>query len=309
MTTSSQPLIAYLAPEGLEACVEADLQNVLARHGRLFIAQGPLQQSVWSQNIWLNPQRFEIKSIGDAVKILRGLQRNWVVYAFKHHRRCELIQKQLPFVSAKPLAFLESPPKTPLGSWTLLDEHTLLVSSECSSPVPHGVWNFIEDRENPPSRAYLKLWEFFTRQQKFPTKSDVCLDLGASPGGWTWVLAQLSKRVLAYDRSVLAPEVASLPNVEFFKGDGFKVVPELHPEVSWVFSDLICYPEKLYEYVQSYVHAYPKKNYVFTIKFQGGAHYGVIEAFSKIPGSQILHLSHNKHELTWCLLQTQDSGA
>ncbi len=303
MTTASSPLIAYLAPEGLEQCVEAELQNVIVRHGRLFIAQGPLQKSVWSQNIWLNPLRFEIKSIGEAVKILRGLQRNWVVYAFKHHRRCELIQKQLPFVSAKPLQFLESPPQTQLGSWTLLDEHTLLVSGHCSSPVPHGEWNFIEDRENPPSRAYLKLWEFFTRLQKYPAKNDICLDLGASPGGWTWVLAQLSKRVIAIDRSPLAPEVQSLANVKFFKADGFKVNPDLHPEVSWVFSDLICYPEKLYDYVQAYMRAYPKKNYVFTIKFQGEAHYGMIDAFREIPGSQIMHLSHNKHELTWCLLQ------
>jgi 23S rRNA (cytidine2498-2'-O)-methyltransferase len=38
------------------------------------------------------------------------------------------------------------------------------------------------------------------------------------------------------------------------------------------------------------------------LKFQGDDHYGVIRDFAAIPGGHVLHLSHNKHELTWMRL-------
>ena len=54
---------------------------------------------------------------------------------------------------------------------------------------------FIEDKHSPSSRAYLKLWETFTRFQEYPKEGDKCLELGAAPGGWTWVLANLGCKV------------------------------------------------------------------------------------------------------------------
>jgi hypothetical protein len=42
----------------------------------------------------------------------------------------------------------------------------------------------------PPSRAYLKLWEVFSRLGVTPKKDDLCLDLGPSPRGWSWELIQ-----------------------------------------------------------------------------------------------------------------------
>lgn len=297
---NSRAMTAYLAPVGLEHCVKRELSHVIGQYGRLFLTEGPLQRSFWSQNIWLNPQLYPIRSISHASEILRGMQRNWALYSYAHHRRSQLIQEKLPFLSNKPLTFLGALPTAALGSWTLLEDSLILASPTCSSQLPHGEFTFIEDRENPPSRAYLKLWELFTRLGRYPGRKDVCLDLGASPGGWTWVLAQqLGSRVIAYDRSPLAPHVQSLANVQFCKGDGFKLRPDQHPELTWIFSDLICYPDKLYDYVQKFLKTYPDKNYVFTIKFQGDLHYEVLDAFAKIDGSQILHLSHNKHELTW----------
>src|SRR5262249_2658315 len=144
-------------------------------------------------------------------------------------------------------------PKTPLGSWTLLDDNTLLCSPRCSSPFAHGEIAFFETKE-PPSRAYLKLWEFFTRVGKQPGKDETCLELGASPGSWTWVLQQLGAHVIAVDRASL--EITNLDRVTFLKKDAFSIAPEDYPEVTWVFSDLICYPEKLFEWVQPWL----KKN-------------------------------------------------
>lgn len=296
MNTTSQT--AYLAPLGCEDLLLRELRDVIHVYGRLVLAKGGPQPAYWSQNIWYNPISIAIQSIGDAAKAMRGIQRNWWPYEFQHHRRMRLIQEKLPYIAPKPLDFLAPVPSSPLGSWTLIDENTVLAASNCSSPMPNGEWNFNEDKVNPPSRAYLKLWEFFTRFQVHPQKTELCLDLGASPGGWTWVLSQLAKQVIACDRSPLDDRIMALNNVTFKTQDAFKVKLSDHPDASWVFSDVICYPEKLYEFVKNLLADHPDKKYVFTIKFQGTDHGDVISRFASLPG-QVVHLSQNKHELTW----------
>jgi 23S rRNA (cytidine2498-2'-O)-methyltransferase len=289
---------AYLGIPGYESLLIEELKDITAIYGRLVLCTGSPQSVYWSQNIWFDPVFIEIQSIQDAAKSLRAIQRNWWPYTFQYFRRVALIEQQLPYISPKPLDFLQPLPSSPLGSWTLVGENMVLASAHCSSPMPHGEWHFKEDRINPPSRAYLKLWEFFTRFQIYPSKTDVCLDLGASPGGWTFVLAALAEQVIAYDRSPLAPQIMDSTNVTFIKGDAFKVKIANHPEVTWVFSDVVCFPDKLYAFIQNLLRDFPEKKYVFTIKFQGTNHRDLVPYFAKLPG-QLVHLSHNKHELTW----------
>lgn len=290
---------AYLAPEGLESSVQVFLKDIEAQYGRLFLCKGKPQFCPFAENIWLNPLVIEIESIGDAANKLREIQRNWALYSYQIHRRGQLIQDKLPFIPKKPLSFLQKVPDSNLGSWTLIDENTLLASPHCTSLVPNGEWQFQEDHENPPSRAYLKLWEFFTRTQQFPQKGKLCLDLGASPGGWTWVLRQLGAKVIAYDRAELDTSLQKDRGIEFIEGDCFKVKPDSHPAASWVFSDVVAYPGKVLPFVKNFAQACPKTNLVFTLKFQGANHYQVIENFLSVPNSKIMRLFHNKHELTW----------
>jgi 23S rRNA (cytidine2498-2'-O)-methyltransferase len=167
-------------------------------HGRLIVASAPVLSAAWVANVWLDPIHIPINSISDGAQKLRSIQRNWALYSFASHCRAALIEDKLPSVSAKPLVFGADPPKAPLGSWALLDPNTILASAHCSSPFPNGEVRFVEDRWAPPSRAYLELWEFFTLFfARRPKPGDLCLDLGASPGGWTWVLQQLGARVIA----------------------------------------------------------------------------------------------------------------
>lgn len=297
---------AYLAAEGFETQLEAELQGIVQRHGRLFITQGRPQPAYWSQNIWYDARRLSIRSITDAANQLRSLQRNWWPYAHSLHRRTEHIQARLPFVSAKPMTFPASMPQAPLGAWTLLDESTMLAAPRCASPFPNGEVRFAEFKEGPPSRAYLKLFEALTRLGIRPQAGERCLELGASPGGWTWVLANLGAQVIAYDRSPLAPGIAALPGVSIQQGDAFAAKPDRIGRIDWLLSDVICYPQRLLEYVKVWIASGLCRNFICTIKFQGDSHYDAIAAFAAIPGSTVFHLFHNKHELTWALVAPRD---
>lgn len=295
---------AYLAPDGFLPQLTAELTGVTAVHGRLVVARGAPQVAHWAQNIWLEPHIAAVKSIKDAARQLKAIQRNWWPYAFHLHRRTEHIQGELPHISAKPLPFPSAWPQAPLGSFMLVDEATMLCSARCSSPFPNGEPAFEEFKIGPPSRAYQKIFEALTVLGARPAPGERCVELGASPGGWTWVIARLGAQVTAYDRAPLDASVLAMPGVEGRVGDAFQAKPEAFPDgIDWLFSDIICYPERLLKHVRLWLDSGKCRNFVCTLKFQGDEHYGVIKDFAAIPGSRVVHLAHNKHELTWMLVR------
>ena len=224
------------------------------------------------------------------------------MYAPVHQGRARLIAERLPHVSAKPLELFDAVPTAPLGSWTLLEPDLLLAAGDCASPFPNGEPRLVEDREGPPSRAYLKVWEALVRLRRWPGPGERCLDLGASPGGWTWLLAQTGARVVAVDKAPLAPHVAALPNVEWHQGSAFALEPSDQPPVDWLFSDIISYPRRLLSLIERWHGSGQVKHFVCTIKFQGATDHEIVHEFTALPNSQVFHLHHNKHELTFALL-------
>jgi 23S rRNA (cytidine2498-2'-O)-methyltransferase len=296
-------LTAYLAPEGYVGDLLDELGSaVTAVLGRLVLAPGPPRPAAWVANLWHAPQRIPITSIGDAAQKLRAIQRNWALYSHAHHRRAALIAERLPKVSAKPLVFGAPAPTAPLGSWTLLDADTVLAAPRCSSPFPNGEVSFVEDRAAPPSRAYLKLWELFTLMGEKPRPGELCLDLGSSPGGWTWVLQSLGARVISVDKAPLDPRIAALPGVTMRRESAFALEPEKIGGIDWVFSDVVCYPRRLLALVERWLVAGNCRRFVCTLKFQGPNDHETARRFAAIPGSRLLHLHQNKHELTWIRL-------
>lgn len=297
------PLAGYLAPEDrLEDLLEELGADVREVHGRLVLASPRDRVPAFAANAWLEPSFFQVASIGEAARQLRSIQRNWALYSCRHHRRATLIAEKLPKVSAKPLVFGQPAPAAPLGSWTLLAPDLMLASARCSSPFANGEVSFVEDKDSPPSRAYLKLWEVFTRIGVRPGPGETCLDLGASPGGWTWVLASLGARVVSVDKAPLEPGIAAMPGVSVRRESAFGLDPSREPAVDWLLSDVICYPERLYRLVERWMQAGRARRFVCTIKFQGATDFESVRRFAAIPGSQLMHLHQNKHELTWVKL-------
>lgn len=297
---------AYLAPSGYEDELDEELARggaaVVDTHGRLRIVEGRPIHAAWAANTWWDAERIPIESIGDAARKLRDRQRNWALYAPEHRGRAELIAEKLPHVAARPLELGEVAPDAPLGSWTLLERDLVLAATRCSSPFPNGEPGFVEDRHGPPSRAYLKLWEAFARLRRQPQPGERCLDLGAAPGGWTWLLARTGADVLAIDKAPLAPDVAALPNVTFREESAFALDPADVEPVDWWCSDIIAYPDRLHDLVTTWLESGRVRNLICTVKFQGETDFDAVARFKTLPEARLFHLDQNKHELTCVVL-------
>jgi 23S rRNA (cytidine2498-2'-O)-methyltransferase len=297
---------AYLAAEGFEPELAEELRRggrrIGAWHGRLALSPDPPGPAAWALDVWTDPRELPAPSVKVAADALRAIQRNWAGYVAAHHRRAALITERLPPVKARPLAFPDPAPASHLGAWTLLAPDRMLASPAKTSPFVNGEVAFVEDKEGPPSRAYLKLWEALTRLGRHPAPGERCLDLGASPGGWTWVLARLGARVEAVDKAPLDPRIAAMPGVTTRADSAFALDPAAEPTVDWLFSDVICYPARLLALVRRWIATGKARHLVCTIKFQGETDHDVAAEFAAIEGAVLFHGAHNKHELTFARL-------
>lgn len=298
MTSSTDTL--YLAPADYQAELLGELgadAEVVAP--RLVRAPGPRRQVAWAQNVWLNPERLTVRSIGDATKQLKARQRNWALFPTAHHRRAALIVDGLPKVSGKPVTFPTPAPTSPLGSFALITPDTLWAAGHCTSPFANGEVAFVEDKFTPPNRAYLKLWEALTVVGAYPRPGERCLDFGASPGGWTWVAASLGAQVVAVDRAELAPHIAAMPGVEALKQNAFTLEPQSVGPIDWWLCDVIAYPDKTLELVRRWLDSGLVRRMVCSVKFQGPTDLAMMAKFQAISGARVRHLFHNKHEVTF----------
>lgn len=287
-------------------------------YDRIVYKEGVSKKIFWAKLEMEEPFIAKFSSITEASSILKSIQRNWAMYPYKCIRRSELIKQKLPFVSEKQKPFPYIIPTAPMGIFTLLDENTLFASSKTSSPLPLGELHFIEDKINPPSRAYLKLYEalclfdyykrtfyqdasagIFNKTKEKNFENITCIDAGASPGGWTWVLDSLGASITAIDRAFLAPSLMKKSNINFITHDAFTLQPLHFGKVDWVFSDVICYPPRLLEWVQKWLDSKLCSQFICTIKMQGEPDMKSIQSFANIPNSKIVNLTANKHELTW----------
>ena len=107
-----------------------------------------------------------------------------------------------------------------------------------------------------------------------------------------WGLARAGCRVTVLDEGDNA--------VRASRGN-FALAPESVGAVDWLFSDIVCYPARLLRLVETWRASGLVRNFVCTIKFQGETDHDAAAAFAAIPGAKVVHLHHNKHELTFLL--------
>lgn len=307
----SFPEMHEILEEELAGRLSVSMENAV-RYGELLYipdyaarnSDGSFAVPYFCRSAMLAPFMLKFDSIGEASGELKKIQRSWASCSSACFRRAALIQEKLPYINFKPKNFPAKIPSSEIGLFCLLDKNTMIASAKTSSPLPAGKISFIEDHENPPSRAYLKIQESLSIADSIfgcglPSAESKCFEAGACPGGWTYVLVNLGAKVFAVDRSELAAPLMKNPLVEFMAHDAFTLKPEALGEFDWVFSDVICYPERLLEWIKMWLESGKTKKMICTIKMQGKTDWNLISKFEEIPDSKVVHLNYNKHELTF----------
>ena len=141
-------------------------------------------------------------------------------------------------------------------------------------PFPKGELPVAVDK-TAPSRAFAKLVEAEKRLGLLISKGETMVDLGASPGSWSYVGVHRGAMVTSVDRSPLRDDLMRNRRLTFIQGDAFKFVPE--SQVDWLVCDVIAAPERNMGLLIDWVRNQYCRRFIVTIKFKGHAEYAILD--------------------------------
>ncbi|WP_149195944.1 23S rRNA (cytidine(2498)-2'-O)-methyltransferase RlmM [Luteimonas suaedae] len=140
---------------------------------------------------------------------------------------------------------------------------------EDSAPWPLGIPR-LKLLSGAPSRSALKLEEALLallseRERDAWLKPGMqAADLGAAPGGWTWVLTRHHMRVAAIDNGPLQPQLLDTGLVEHLQADGFRWSPER--TLDWMVCDMVEQPRRVAERMATWFREEWCRHAVFNLK-------------------------------------------
>ena len=117
-----------------------------------------------------------------------------------------------------------------------------------AAPWPLGVPR-LRMLADAPSRSALKLEEALLvlldeeERERLVQPGMTAVDLGAAPGGWSWVLARRHLRVTAIDNGPLATSAMATGLIEHHRADGFRWHPA--KPVDWLVCDMVESPRRV----------------------------------------------------------------
>lgn len=196
-------------------------------------------------------------------------------------------------------------PSMTVAQVTLAERDEALVSAARLAPAldarwPGGVPEVEEDR-GAPSSAYRKAEEAYLRLGLAPAPGERVVDLGGSPGGWTWTALKRGARVLAVDRAPLAPPAHGHPLLEERLGDAFRFEPD--DARDWLLCDVIAAPERTLEVLDRWLERRWCRRFVVNVKFKGTERLPALTALRALLArrgarARVKHLVHDKNEVT-----------
>jgi 23S rRNA (cytidine2498-2'-O)-methyltransferase len=181
------------------------------------------------------------------------------------------------------------------------------------SPLPMGIMR-LKSPSDAPSRSTLKLEEAFLT---FIPKSEhdtrlasglKAVDLGASPGGWTYQLVRRGMMVAAVDNGPMDDSLMQTGQVKHRMEDGFKYTPSRR-NVHWLVCDMIEKPMKVANLMAWWLVEGYCQEAIFNLKLPMKRRYdemrqcfAVIDETLKENGVkyklQAKHLYHDREEIT-----------
>lgn len=181
-----------------------------------------------------------------------------------------------------------------------------------SAPWPMGIPRLRLARQ-APSRAALKLEEALLRflgreaTERALRPGMTAVDLGAAPGGWSWVLARHHLRVSAVDNGPLDPRLLDTGLVEHLRADAFAYRP-VRP-VDWMVCDVVESPSRIARLAAQWITEGLCRHSIFNLKLPMKRRYHEVQRCMKIVSEALeesaisyqlrcKHLYHDREEVT-----------
>jgi 23S rRNA (cytidine2498-2'-O)-methyltransferase len=186
-----------------------------------------------------------------------------------------------------------------------------------SSPWPMGIPR-LKSVPGAPSRSAQKLAEalqvFLTPEERADRLHEgiTGVDLGAAPGGWTWVLVRHGLQVTAIDNGKLAPEVMTSGQVEHLRADGLAWRPRR--PVHWLVCDMAEKPARVAALMADWLAEEHCGEIVFNLKLPMKKRYEEVERCQQLIAERLdavrmpytlafRQLYHDREEVTGHLLR------
>jgi 23S rRNA (cytidine2498-2'-O)-methyltransferase len=175
---------------------------------------------------------------------------------------------------------------------------------------PMGIPRLKMPRE-APSRSVLKLDEALAvflendERSRLLRPGQRAVDLGAAPGGWSWLLAQHGLQVIAVDNGRLAPQVLRSGLIEHRREDGFSFRPR--KPVDWMVCDIVEQPRRVAERMAQWFAQRWCRQAIFNLKLPMKKRYAaVMQAHATIAAAiadrpsrlAFRQLYHDREEVT-----------
>lgn len=150
-------------------------------------------------------------------------------------------------------------------------DHAFLATStpSDSAPWPLGIPR-LRMHKDAPSRSALKLEEALLvlldeeERTRLLKEGMVAADLGAAPGGWTWVLIRNRLRVSAIDNGPLRQHVLDSGMVQHLRADGFSWQPP--HALDWMVCDMVEQPRRVAERMATWLREGWCRHAIFNLK-------------------------------------------
>lgn len=181
------------------------------------------------------------------------------------------------------------------------------------SPLSMGILR-LRSPADAPSRSTLKLEEAFltfipeSERETRLTSGLKAVDLGASPGGWTYQLVRRGMIVSAVDNGPMDEKLMDSGQVRHYQEDGFKFTPSRR-NIHWLVCDMIEKPNKVANLMAWWLIEEYCQEAIFNLKLPMKKRYDVAkECFAEIDDMlkehgvkyklQAKHLYHDREEIT-----------
>ena len=182
---------------------------------------------------------------------------------------------------------------------------------DCRAAWPMGIAR-LKFPAGAPSRSTLKLEEAFSvfLGPQWRDRLQDChtgVDLGASPGGWTWQLVNQGMHVYAIDNGPMDEALMATTQVDHQQADGFLWKPDRY--VDWVVCDMVEKPARVAFLMYEWLHERHARYAMFNLKLPMRKRFAQWQEIREFLETRIAqehpkaelrakHLYHDREEIT-----------